>query len=195
MRRLHAGLFVAACLALPALGHHGEVQRANRVLDGWAVSSFTLADQHGQPLTQERLRGRWTFVLFGDTSGCAQRCGAALTALAALYKRIERADVMKTTQVVFVSLDPQRDTPARLREYLALFDPRFVGATGAPAVLHRLADEMGVKALPTRTTDPPDDRGSLLLVGPDATIRAEYPPPFDVPRLTSAYLRARHGRY
>lgn len=191
MRRLAALLLAATCLALPALGHHGKVQHADRELDGWAVASFKLTDQHGNALTQERLRGRWTFMLFGDTTRCVERCGAALSALAGLSKRIERADVLKTTQIVFVSLDPQRDTPARLREYLAAFDPRFVGGTGAPAMLHWLAGEMGVET----AAEPPDYRGSLLLVGPDATIRAEYAPPFDVPRLTSAYLRARHGRY
>ena len=151
MRRLlRASLLVAVvCLAMPALGHHAEAQRFSRELDGWAVASFTLTDQHGQALTEQRLRGNWTFMLFGDTTGCAQRCDAALSALAGLSKRIERADVMQTTQVVFISLDPQRDTPARLRDYLASFDPRFVGGTGAPSMLHRLADELSVKATPT----------------------------------------------
>ena len=180
MRRLlRASLLVAVvCLAMPALGHHAEAQRFSRELDGWAVASFTLTDQHGQALTEQRLRGNWTFMLFGDTTGCAQRCDAALSALAGLSKRIERADVMQTTQVVFISLDPQRDTPARLRDYLASFDPRFVGGTGAPSMLHRLADELSVKATPTSAgvrAAPPDGRGSLLLVGPDATIRAEVP--------------------
>ena len=196
MRRLRALLLVTICLAMPAFGHHGELQRASRELDGWAVASFNLIDQQGRPLTQERLRGRWTFMLFGDTTGCAECCNAALSALAGLSKRIERAELMQTTQVVFVSLDPQRDTPARLREYLTAFDPRFVGGTGTPSMLHRLADEMGVKTAlsPTAAIEQPDGCGSLLLVGPDATIRAEYLPPFDVPRLTSAYIRMRQGR-
>lgn len=184
-------LLLVACLAMPALADHGEVQHIDRELDGWAVASFTLTDQHGQPLTEQRLRGRWSFMLFGDTTGCAQRCAAALSALAGLSKRIERADVMKTTQVVFISLDPQRDTPVRLREYLAAFDPRFVGATGTQAMLDHLAGEMGLERSADRLHE---DGGALLLVGPDATIRGEYLPPFDVLRLTSSYLRARRGR-
>lgn len=184
-------------LASPVFAHHGAHQAANRELDGWAVGSFTLTDHEGLAFTQERLRGRWTFVVFGDTSTCAQPCAAALEALAGLCRRIERADAMKTTQALFVSLDPQRDSPTRLREYLAGFDTRFIGATAAPAVVQRLADDMGAgggsAASPGADGSRPRYRGSLLLVGPDATIRAEYLAPLDVPQLTSAYLRARRG--
>ncbi len=181
-----AALLVVAAVALPALGDHAPQQRANRELDGWAIASFDLIDQHGRPLTQQHLRGRWTFLLFGDTTGCAQRCGTALSALAGVSKRIARADIARTTQMLFITLDPEHDTPARLRDYLAAFDTRFIGASGAPSVLRRLADDFGVDR---------EHPGSLLLVGPDATVRAEYLPPFDVPRLTAAYVRARHGRY
>lgn len=174
---------------LPALARHGTHQAVNHDLDGWAVAPFTLTDQHGRAFTEAHLRGRWTFVLFGDTSGCATQCGAALAALAALYQRIERADAMKTTQVVFISLDPKRDTPARLREYLAAYDTRFIGATGAPEALRRLADDL--RAGTDGATQ--HNHGSLLLTGPDATIRAEYLPPLDVLRLTASYMRMRRG--
>lgn len=196
MRSRLAALLFAISLALPALAHHDARQVVKRELDGWAVASLTLTDQNGRDFTQERLRGRWTFVLFGDTTACAQPCGAALAALAGLCQRIAPADAMKTTQILFISLDPQRDTPARLREYLATFDTRFIGATAAPATLQRLADDMGAgdTAAPAGSNGAPRHyRGSLLLIGPDATIRAEYLPPLDVLRLTAAYLRTRHG--
>jgi protein SCO1 len=173
-------------LALPALAHHAAQQAASRDLDGWPVGPFTLTDHDGRDFTDERLRGRWTFVLFGDTSSCAQPCGAALDALAGLCRRIAGTEAMKTTQILFVSLEPQHDTPARLREYLAAFDSRFIGATAAPAIVQRLADDLGGGAAPR-------DRGSLLLLGPDATVRAEYRPPLDMLLLTSAYLRTRRG--
>ncbi len=195
-RRLAASLCVIG-LALPALAHHDTRQPGSHALDGWAVASFTLTDHNGREFTQDHLRGRWTFVLFGDTTACAQPCEAALAVLAGLTQRIARADAMKTTQIVFISLDPERDTPARLREYLAPFDPRFVGATAAPATVRSVADDMGATAAaaPAGTHGAsPRYRGSLLLIGPDATIRAEYLPPLDVQRLTASYLRARHGR-
>ena len=176
-------------------GHEHE-QRVNRVSAAWMVSAFTLTDQHGKPFTQDRLRGRWTFVLFGDTR-CQATCAEALTALDGLYQRIARARVIETTQVVFVSLDPQRDGPDRLREYLAPFDERFFGGTAPPPTLARLIDDWSVTADNSSRPRPHDTRpaysGSLLLVGPDGSLRAEYLPPFDVPQLTADYLKTRIG--
>ena len=198
MLRSLAVSLIAIGLALPALAHHGVQQAANREVNGWPLESFTLTDHDGRDFTQDRLHGRWTFVLFGDTTACEQRCDSALRALTALCKRIATADVMKTTQILFISLDPHHDTPARLREYLATFDTRFVGATAAPATLQRLADDIGVRVgdVAAQAGNQSAARhypGSVLLIGPDATLRAEYLPPLDVLRLTSSYLRTRYG--
>jgi len=164
-------------------------------LEGWPVDAFTLVDQHGKKFAQERLLGRWTFVLFGDTH-CDQPCAAALAALLGLSQRIARTEAVLTTQVVFVSLDPKRDTPPRLREYLAPYDKHFIGATGSPQTLQRLADDMGIGDQIPRdpgpsNTGPRSYPGSLTLVGPDGFVRAEYLPPFDVPLLTAEYLKTR----
>ena len=196
MRRRLAASMCLIGVALPVLGHHGERQPVESKLHGWAVGPFALTDQHGRAYTDEHLHGCWTFVLIGDTGSCAVECGAALAALVGLCQRIARADAMQTTRIVFVSLDPKRDTPTRLRVYLAAYDSRFIGATGAPATLLRLVDDLGAGAAggAGAASPSPAFRGSLLLIGPDATIRAEYLPPFDVPRLTAAYLRARGGR-
>lgn len=118
-------------------------------------------------------------------------------------QRIESAlaqpldQVIETTQVVFVSLSPERDDVNRLREYLEPFDKRFVGGTASRETLARLVDDWSVA-----TDDPskpglidanPRYPGTLLLVGPDGSLRAEYLPPFDVPRLTADYLKTRIG--
>lgn len=186
---------LAAALAWPVQADHVPAQASQRELAGWVVAPFTLTDQDGRPFTEERLRGRWTFVVFGDTGSCGQPCAAALAAAAGLCQRIAPAEASKTTQVLFVSMDPRRDSGRRLRDYLAPFDARFIGATGAPATLARLADDMGAGVEPGVGAAPPHYRGGLLLVGPDGAIRGEYLPPFDVPRLTAAYLRARLGRF
>jgi protein SCO1/2 len=189
MRR--AGLLLAcglaACFPLPASPHHAPQQASQRDLAGWELAAFALTDQEGRPFTEERLRGRWTFVLLGDTASCGQPCHGALQALAGLYQRLAPAQALQTTQVLFVSLAPVRDTPQRLRSYLAGYDRRFTGVTGPPATLRRLADDLGANGDPSHA-------GSLLLVGPDGVVRVEYLPPFDVARLTAAYLRARLGR-
>ncbi len=105
----------------------------------------------------------------------------------ALYRRIAPTEALKTTQVLFVSLDPQRDTPTRLRTYLAPFDTRFLGGTATPAALGHLADDIHGG----RPASGEGKAGSLVLVGPDGTVRAEFLPPFDVELLTAEYLKTR----
>ena len=174
-------VFAAATLA-PAFAHHGRTQGINREAAGWPVASFALVDHEGQPFTELRLKGRWTFVLFGDTR-CGARCDAPLAALAAMNQRIASTDAIRTTQVLFVSLDPERDTPELLRRHVASFDARFVGLTGPQASLQRLMDELDVSG-----------HGALVLIGPDAVLRSELLPPYDPLLLTAEYLRARSRR-
>jgi protein SCO1/2 len=164
-----------------AQGHHENPQRVDRSLQNWPIERFALLDQHGRELTHERLLGRWTFVVVGDTR-CTVPCSAALGALSGLMKRIYRSDAVLQTQVIFLSLDPA-DTPARLRRYLEPYDALWIGATGSPRALGRLADDLGAIAR--------GPGGSLALVGPQGLLHAEYLPPFDVPRLTADFLKAR----
>ena len=174
-------LFAAATLA-PAFAYHGRTQGVNREAAGWPVASFALVDHEGKPFTELRLAKRWTFVLFGDTR-CGARCDTPLAALAAMSRRIANADAIRTTQVLFVSLEPERDTPELLRRHVASFDARFVGATGSQASLQRLMDELDVSG-----------RGALVLIGPDAVLRFEVLPPYEPLLLTAEYLRARSRR-
>ena len=188
---------LAAGLILPALANHGESQRVNLASRGWPVDSFTLVDQYGKAFTQERLQGQWTFVLFGDTH-CAKPCTAALSALVAMNQRIARAEAIKTTQVLFVSLDPERDTSEILRRYLASFDERFIGVSGSWETLKRLTEDLGVSLRnpfqPASRVDNTSYAGSLLLIGPDGVVRAELLPPFDALLLTAEYLKTRARR-
>ena len=190
--RITARSALAIALALaavpaagPAFAHHNPVQHTDLSARGWPVEDFSLVDQHGKTLTRQLLQGRWTFVLLGDTH--SGPCTQALDALNGLYQRIAPTEALKTTQVLFVSLDPQRDTPARLQSYLAPFDARFLGGTAAPDALDRLADDM----LGGSTTAGADRAGSLVLVGPDGIVRAQFLPPFDVELLTAEYLKTR----
>lgn len=184
MKRLSFALCAAMLVTSLALAKHNPVQTANRSAAGWPVGDFALTDDRGRPFTQDRLRGRWTFVLLGDTR-CAEPCTAPLAALAGMRRRIAGTEALKTTQVVFVSLDPQRDTPRRLREYVAPFDSSFVGTTGPNAALASLADDLGLHG------EAPALHGSLVLVGPDGVVRAQYLLPFDVRLLTADYLKTR----
>lgn len=180
---------LAAGPILPTLAHDGESQRVNLASQGWPVDSFTLIDQYGNAFTQERLQGQWTFVLVGDTH-CGQPCTEALSALVAMDQRIARAKAIKTTQVLFVSLDPQRDTPEVLRQYLTSFGDHFIGVSGSLETLKGLTADLGV-SVPASRVDKTSYDGSLVLIGPDRVVREELLPPFDPLLLTAEYLRTR----
>ena len=93
---------------------------------------FQLVDQNGRPANQSLLQGKWTALFFGYTY-CPDVCPATLSALKVVKDRLGAK--AKDLQVVFVSVDPQRDTPAQLKLYLSTpaFPQPITGLTGSPA--------------------------------------------------------------
>jgi protein SCO1 len=179
----------------PVDAGHAKTQRITRVSEAWPVSDFALIDQHGKAFTDKQVHGRWTFILLGDTR-CAEPCKTALTALTGMYQRIATANAIKTTQVLFVSLDPERDSPALLQKFMEPFDKRFVGVTGSRQTLKRLVDDLSMSVRVAAAPGAGDVSknsysGSLLLMGPDGMVRSELLPPFDVLLLTAEYLKTR----
>lgn len=183
-------LGIALCAAAAALAHEPKPSPLNfdRSADGWPVPEFTLVDQHGDELTRHRLLSQWTFLLFGDTH-CQQPCTTGLATLSALRERIARAQVVHSTQTLFISLDPSRDDAARLKAYMAPYDSELVAATGSPQMLEVVADELGMRQRAGHAYS-----GALVLVGPEGNVRAVYLPPYDVRLLTADYLLKRARR-
>jgi len=96
----------------------------------------------GGTLGPEDMRGRWSFVFFGYTN-CPNACPATLATLTHVQETLRGAG-KEAPRVLFVSLDPQRDSPAILQRYAAAFGSDIVGATGTEAALHELLVFFGV---------------------------------------------------
>jgi len=108
-----------------------------------AAPEFSLSGSDGTPVTLARYRGKVVLLSFGFTY-CATVCPTTLSTLAQARKGLrEAADAV---QVVFVTVDPARDDPAHMREYLAAFDRSFVGATGTSDALAAVRTQYGVTA-------------------------------------------------
>lgn len=107
-----------------------------------ALAPFTLTDQHGHVFSNAALAGKWSFVFFGYTT-CPDICPTTLTMFTQLYKQLPPA-LQEDTQIVFVSLDPARDTVAQLSAYMPFFHPRFIGLTADEAQIDAFARDMGV---------------------------------------------------
>ena len=123
-----AGLALAAC-DKSAGTNAGAVTSSGEALVG---GPFQLVDQNGRPTDQSVLKGKWSAVFFGYTY-CPDVCPTTMQALAGAEAKL--GDKAKDLQVVFVSVDPARDTPAQLKTYLSTpaFPKDAIGLTGTPA--------------------------------------------------------------
>lgn len=125
-----------------------------------------LTDQNGAPFTLEQLRGRWVLLAFGYTH-CPDVCPTGLYTMAQTLSILgPKADNLTAG---FVSVDPERDTAAVLKDYLALFHDKLIGVTGDPAAVDELAVRHRVKYAKVQITPDHyamDHTASFILVSP-----------------------------
>jgi protein SCO1 len=153
---------------------------------GWEVADFRLTDSEGQPFTLSRLAGAPALIFFGFTH-CPDVCPTTLVKLAQVRKAAGIADL----KVLFVSIDPQRDTPEVLGRYVHAFDPQFEGVTGEPQAIEALAHRFNVAV--NRVELPGGDytmdhSAVVFLLNAQARVVAIFTPPFDS-KLMAADLR------
>ena len=171
---------LAALVAAGALWHLGDLRAHNRVESvptGEPVTlggPFALTDQDGVVRTEKDYRGKYTLVFFGYTY-CPDVCPTTLAVMsAALDKLGAQADKIVP---LFITVDPKRDTPEKLKSYLASF-PRFVGLTGKDSDIAAVAKEYRVYY----REHPPenggeytvDHSGVVYLMDPNGAFVANY---------------------
>ena len=109
-----------------------------------------LVTQSGERFPIASPRRPWTLVYFGFTT-CATECPLTLATLGEVARNPGSGVAAGATQIVFVSIDPDRDSPARLKEYLAQFDTSIIGLTGPRAAIMRYARKIGADSRTTAT--------------------------------------------
>ncbi len=157
-----------------------------------------LIDQNGKPFDKNYFQGKWTLVFFGFTS-CPDICPTTLGVLDKFYRELQEKHEAGDVQVVFVSVDPARDTPQKLKEYTAYFNPAFMGLTGEHMDLIRFTTDLN-----TGFTKVPIEGGSYLMehsgniavINPRGHYHGFFKPPFDPLRLRLAFnaMRAQYER-
>jgi protein SCO1 len=157
-----------------------------------ALADFSLIDSQGRSFGAANLRGHWSLMFFGYTS-CADFCPATLTTLAAMEKRLRAAKAVAPPQVIFVSVDAKRDTPAQLAKYVPYFDPDFIGLTAAdqPAI-ERQAKKWGVAVTIEPASDGNyivDHSGAMFVINPAGNLAAILNGPFTVDALQADFER------
>jgi protein SCO1/2 len=156
------------------------------------LPDFSLIDQHGKAFTTADLRGRWSLLFFGYTN-CPDFCPATLATLAAMQKQLRAGKAAVLPQVIFVSVDAQRDTPAQLAKYVPYFDPGFIGLTAAdqPSI-QALAKQLGVAVIIQPAAGggyTVDHSGAIFVLDPAARISAILTGPFTAAALQKDFER------
>lgn len=109
------------------------------------LEPFALIDHRKQPFTNERMKGHWSIAFFGYTH-CADACPTILAVMKEMLKLLDQRDpqLAATTEFLFFSVDPFRDTPERLADHVTYFSPKIIGITGDPQSIHRLTQPIGI---------------------------------------------------
>jgi cytochrome oxidase Cu insertion factor (SCO1/SenC/PrrC family) len=145
---------------------------------------FTLVDQDGKSRTDADFRGRLLLIYFGFTF-CSDACPTELQSMAQAIDRLGPAG--EAIQPLFITVDPQMDTPAALKSYVGLFHPRLIGLTGDPREIRKVALSYKVyydKTDPTRRDGTQvDHSGAVYVVGRDGKYLGFAPPGTSADRL------------
>ena len=178
-----AGL--AGVMAARLVGGHGSVALSSGT---WLpmrkpVAEFHLEDLSGQAFTLQNLQGHPTLLFFGFTN-CPDVCPTTLATLA----QAQRTMPLPGAQVVFISIDPQRDSAANMSVYLSAFSKDFIGARGDEAALRPILKSLSAIAERQRLADgnyTMDHSATLYLLDTQARLAAVFSPPFKTADLTA----------
>lgn len=148
------------------------------------VGDFSLTDHRGLSFTRDDLRGRWTLIFFGFTH-CPDICPTTMAELAELKSQLADTEA-SDARVVMVSVDPARDTPDRLAQYVPYFHPDFIGVTGEFADILSVAQRLNA---PFRKVSEPDGgyqmehSANVMLMNPRGDYHGFFRAPLDIPKM------------
>jgi len=134
---LLGGLVILGAGALLALAHRDTPRGAAGTLLASAIGGpFRLVDQNGKTVTDADLKGKWSLVYFGYTH-CPDACPTALNDIAIALDQL--GPKREAVRSVFITVDPERDTPEVLKEYVTSFDAPILALSGSPEEIARAA--------------------------------------------------------
>jgi len=155
------------------------------------LQPFQLLDHRGSRFDNQSLLGHWTFLFFGYTH-CPDLCPTTLTVLNSVAHKL--AGTGSRTRFVFVTVDPQRDTPDQLARFVTYFNADFLGVTGTEDSINQLTRQLGITYQQVRDDASPDSylvdhTASVFLVDPDGRYLAVFTPPLDADAITTDFRK------
>jgi len=157
-----------------------------------ALQTFRLTDHNNTIFDEKRLQGKWSFVFFGYTS-CPDVCPATLYVLSSVHRLLseETGAAPDDMQVIFISVDPARDTPEKLAGYVTYFNEDFIAATADTNEIDKLARQFGAGYIIEEETSPGEynvsHTSAIFLVDPDGRLVATFSQPHQPSTIVSLY--------
>ena len=178
---LAAGIFVAMKVTTPA-----EPQSAFIIPIPSALPDFSLLDQTGETVTAKTFRGQWDLVFFGFTS-CPDICPTTLQTLADAKRELAAAGADTLPRIVLVSVDPERDTPELLGQYVDYFGDDNLAVTGKLEEVTKLTNALGIYFEKAPTEDGNygvNHSAAVLVIDP----KGDFMALFSTPHVVADYL-------
>lgn len=187
------GLFVNNILRSPGLSDDQLREEYGTVIlpKPRAPSPFRLLRDDGSPFTEADLEGSWTLAYFGFTH-CPDICPVTLAVLAEVRRQLAESESYPPFDVALFTVDPERDTPEVLEEFVRYFHPDFVGVTGEHEVLAALAGDVSVAFAKVPSDQDPDGyvvdhTGNILIFNPRGHYHGYIRLPHTPERVLTAY--------
>ena len=152
------------------------------------IDDFHLIDNLGRPFSLHDLQGKPSLVFFGFTR-CPDVCPTTLLKLA----QIKKTAAIPGLRVIFVTVDPARDTPPAVGLYVHAFDPDFIGLTGDDKAIKQMAADFGVAVSKVELPGGDytmDHSAVVFLLNDQGQVAGIFTPPFDIPRMAADLSRA-----
>lgn len=167
----------------------GNLAAATVLSDPKALSPFNFLDTKSQPFNNKSFIGHWTILYFGFTR-CPSICPTTMTLLNKVYQQLQTDKKTSPPEIVFVTVDPERDTLVKLQQFISSFNPNFKGVRGDKKQINQLTNELSVLYFHTQPVDPKkedyqiDHSGSLILINPIGEFYGIFSTPLDAQRIT-----------
>lgn len=157
------------------------------------LADFTLEGIDSKPFTKSSLKGHWSLMFFGFTN-CPFVCPTTMSEIAKMYQMLQKKlPTEKLPTVIFVTVDPERDSIARLKGYVTKFNAKFQAARGELPALNQLVNQLGVASSKVLSSDAkPTDymvvhSSQIFVLDPDGNLRAILSYPHKAKRLAKDY--------
>ncbi|MGD8784009.1 MAG: SCO family protein [Thioalkalispiraceae bacterium] len=162
------------------------------------LAGIRLTDHNNELFTEESFKGKWSFLFFGFTH-CPDVCPTTLLVMKAVWARLpESAKQAPEPQLLFVSVDPDRDTPELMKSYTTFYHPDFLGVTAEHKYLDILTTQVGAlygyEDGETAETYTVNHSAQIILIDPQGYFRAVFSPPHNVDEIVKTFtaIRAYH---